>query len=54
MKNFEVLCVCIRVHGGSLDEKRVILSGVFRKKWLVVILDAKALRLSVIPFFEGF
>lgn len=54
IKNFQVLCVCIKVRGGSLDKKGVILFVAFQKKWLVVILDAKALGLSVFPLFQPF
>lgn len=51
MKKFQVLCGCIKVCGESLDAKGVILTVAFQKKWLVVILDAKAFGLSGFPHF---
>lgn len=51
MKNFQVLCGCIKVCGESLDAKGVILTVAFQNKWLVVILDAKAFELSGFPHF---
>lgn len=52
MKNFQVLCVCIKVCGESLDAKGVILAVAFQKKWLVVILDAKPLDYLGFPTFK--
>jgi len=54
MKNIQVLCAYIKVCNRSLNVKGVILSAAFQNKWFVVIIDAKALGLSVIPFFKLF